>query len=43
MPYFAQDQFDLAIRNYKEAIKINPEYVTALKQFGPQLRSVSSS
>jgi tetratricopeptide (TPR) repeat protein len=32
--YFAQDQFDLAIRNYKEAIKINPEYVTALNNLG---------
>lgn len=28
--YFAQEQYDLAIRNYKEALKINPEYVTAL-------------
>jgi tetratricopeptide (TPR) repeat protein len=32
--YFAQDQYDLAIRNYKEAIKINPEYVTALNNLG---------
>jgi tetratricopeptide (TPR) repeat protein len=28
--YFAQEQYDLAIRNYKEALKIAPEYVTAL-------------
>lgn len=29
--YFAQEQNDLAIRNYKEALKHNPEYVMALK------------
>ncbi len=28
--YFAQEQYDLAIRNYKEAIKLYPEYVVAL-------------
>ena len=28
--YFAQEQYDLAIRNYKEATKLYPEYVTAL-------------
>ncbi len=28
--YFAQEQYDLAIRNYKEAVKLYPEYVTAL-------------
>ena len=28
--YFAQDQFDLAIRQYNEALKISPDYVTAL-------------
>lgn len=28
--YFAQEQFDLAIRNYKEALKRQPDYVTAL-------------
>ncbi len=28
--YFAQDQFDLAIRQYNEALKISPGYVTAL-------------
>jgi len=28
--YFAQDQFDAAIRQYNEALKITPGYVTAL-------------
>jgi tetratricopeptide (TPR) repeat protein len=28
--YFAQEQYDLAIRQYKEALKSKPEYVTAL-------------
>lgn len=28
--YFAQEQYDLAIRQYKEAIKQIPDYVTAL-------------
>jgi tetratricopeptide (TPR) repeat protein len=28
--YFAQEQYDLAIRQYKEAITIKPDYVTAL-------------
>lgn len=28
--YFAQEQYDSAIRNYKEALKIYPEYVIAL-------------
>jgi tetratricopeptide (TPR) repeat protein len=32
--YFAQEQYDLAIRNYKEALKITPEYVTALNNLG---------
>ena len=27
--YFSQEQYDLAIRNYKEALKIDPNYVTA--------------
>ncbi len=28
--YFAQEQYDIAIREHKEAIKLNPGYVTAL-------------
>jgi tetratricopeptide (TPR) repeat protein len=28
--HFIQEQYDLAIRNYKEALKVNPNYVTAL-------------
>jgi tetratricopeptide (TPR) repeat protein len=32
--YFAQEQFDLAIRNYKEAIKLTPDYVTAFNNLG---------
>jgi tetratricopeptide (TPR) repeat protein len=32
--YFAQEQYDLAIRNYKEALKIDPNYVTALNNLG---------
>ena len=32
--YFAQEQFDLAIRQYKEALKLLPEYVTALNNLG---------
>lgn len=32
--YFAQEQYDVAIRNYKDALKINPEYVTALNNLG---------
>lgn len=28
--YFAQEQYDLAIRNYKEALKLSPDYVIAL-------------
>jgi tetratricopeptide (TPR) repeat protein len=32
--YFAQEQYDLAIRNYKEALKLYPGYVTALNNIG---------
>lgn len=32
--YFAQDQYDLAIRNYKEALRIAPDYVIALNNLG---------
>ncbi|XGB40870.1 MAG: tetratricopeptide repeat protein [Nodosilinea sp. LVE1205-7] len=32
--YFAQEQYDLAIRNYREALKIAPTYVTALNNLG---------
>lgn len=32
--YFAQEQYDLAIRQYKEALKIDPAYVTALNNLG---------
>ena len=32
--YFAQDQLDLAIRQYNEALKIRPDYVTALNNLG---------
>ncbi|HIK43996.1 MAG TPA: tetratricopeptide repeat protein [Leptolyngbyaceae cyanobacterium M65_K2018_010] len=32
--YFAQEQYDLAIRNYKEALKVAPDYVTALNNLG---------
>ncbi|HEY9908772.1 MAG TPA: tetratricopeptide repeat protein [Thermosynechococcaceae cyanobacterium] len=32
--YFAQDQYDLAIRQYKEALKADPTYVTALNNLG---------
>ncbi|MEM1310470.1 MAG: tetratricopeptide repeat protein [Cyanobacteria bacterium P01_D01_bin.71] len=32
--YFAQDQYDLAIRQYKEALEIAPNYVTALNNLG---------
>lgn len=32
--YFAQEQYDLAIRNYKEALKLQPDYVTALNNLG---------
>lgn len=32
--YFAQEQYDLAIKNYKEALKLYPEYVTAINNLG---------
>jgi len=32
--YFAQEQYDLAIRQYKEALKQNSNYVTALNNLG---------
>ncbi|AHJ30875.1 tetratricopeptide repeat protein [Nodularia spumigena CS-584] len=32
--YFSQEQYDLAIRQYKEAIKRKPDYVTALNNLG---------
>ena len=32
--YFAQEQYDVAIRNYKEALKIDPNYITCLNNLG---------
>jgi tetratricopeptide (TPR) repeat protein len=32
--YFAQEQYDNAIRHYKDALKQYPEYVTALNNLG---------
>lgn len=32
--YFAQEQYDLAIRQYKEALKHDPNYITALNNLG---------
>ncbi|MBD2295000.1 tetratricopeptide repeat protein [Anabaena sphaerica FACHB-251] len=32
--YFAQEQYDLAIKQYKEALKFKPDYVTALNNLG---------
>lgn len=32
--YFGQEQYDLAIRNYKEALSIDPDYVAALNNLG---------
>lgn len=32
--YFAQEQYDLAIKNYKDALKLYPEYVVALNNLG---------
>jgi tetratricopeptide (TPR) repeat protein len=32
--YFAQEQYDLAIRNYKDALKVSPNYIVALNNLG---------
>lgn len=32
--YFAQEQYELAIRNYKEALKLYPTYTIALNNLG---------
>jgi tetratricopeptide (TPR) repeat protein len=32
--YFAQDQYDLAMKQYKEALKCSPDYVTAMNNLG---------
>ena len=32
--YFAQEQYDLAIRHYKEAVKLKTDYVTAYNNLG---------
>ena len=32
--YFAQEQYELAIRNYKDAIKLYPEYAIAFNNLG---------
>ncbi len=32
--YFVQEQYDLAIRQYKEALKLKPDYVTGLNNLG---------
>jgi tetratricopeptide (TPR) repeat protein len=32
--YFAQEQYDLAIKQYKEALKEKPDYVTAFNNLG---------
>lgn len=32
--YFAQEQYDIAIRQYKEALKADPNYVTAYNNLG---------
>jgi tetratricopeptide (TPR) repeat protein len=32
--YFAQEQYDIAIRQYKEALKLQPDYVVALNNLG---------
>ena len=32
--YAAQEQYDLAIRQYKEALELKPDYITALNNLG---------
>jgi tetratricopeptide (TPR) repeat protein len=32
--HFGQEQYDIAIRNYKEALKLQPQYVTSLNNLG---------
>jgi tetratricopeptide (TPR) repeat protein len=32
--HFGQEQYDIAIRQYKEALKLQPEYVTSLNNLG---------
>ncbi len=32
--YFTQEQYDIAIRQYKEALKIDPNYVIAYNNLG---------
>ena len=32
--YFAQEQYDIAIRQYKDALKLYPEYVIAFNNLG---------
>ena len=32
--YFGQENYDIAIRQYKEALKLRPDYVTALNNLG---------
>jgi tetratricopeptide (TPR) repeat protein len=32
--YFAQEQYDLALKQYKEALKLSPDYVTAMNNLG---------
>ena len=32
--YFGQEQYDMAIRQYKEAIKIEPGYIMAMNNLG---------
>jgi tetratricopeptide (TPR) repeat protein len=36
--YFSQEQYDLAIRQYREALKWQPDYVTAMNNLGSCLR-----